>query len=125
MGIRLKLGEALKLNYTLRTIIDDDTINIDSLFKFNLLGIIKAIEDPVENFNTVRDEIIMKYGERNEEGKIAISTQSKNFKKFNDELTEIINSEITVDINKLKAEDVFSNNFKAEYLISLYPVIEE
>lgn len=126
MENKLKLSELLHLNQTLKLIIDDTETSVDSLFKFKLLGIMKSIEPYVSNFETIRNEKINEYGEETEDGRVGISPDNEDaIRKFNEDLSKVINSEISVNLSKLKSDEVFGKGVKAEYLIGLYPVIEE
>ncbi len=126
MEITMKLNEVLNLNRTLKTIIDDTDTKIDTLFKFKLLGIMKAIEGHVANFDIIRNEKIMEYGEKDDNGNIKISADDKDsIKKINDDLTAVLNSDVSINITKLKSGDIFNKGIKAEYLIGLYSIIEE
>ena len=124
--MKIKLGTILDLNAMLKAIIDNTELKIDSLFKFKLLGILKNIEIPVNNFEAVRNEKIREYGKENDEGNIGISADdTESMEKFTNDLNEVINSEIEVNIQKLKATDVFDKGVPAEYLVGLYSIIEE
>lgn len=125
MELTLKLADVLTLNQTLKTIIDDGNSGIDPLFKFKLLGIMKSIEPHVLNFDVIRNEKIMEYGKKNEDGSVEIqSGDDETVRKFNDSLKPVISSEVTVTISRIKAEDAFDKGVCAEYLIGLYPIIE-
>ena len=124
--MKIKLGTVLDLNAMLKAIIDNTELKIDSLLKFKLLGILKNIEIPVNNFEAVRNEKIREYGKENDEGNIGISADdTESMEKFTNDLNEVINSEIEVNIQKLKAVDVFDKGLPAEYLVGLYSIIEE
>ena len=124
--MKIKLGIVLELNNMLKTIIDNTELKIDSLFKFKLLGILKNIEIPVNNFEAVRNEKIREYGKENDEGNIGISADDKeSMEKFTNDMNEVINSDVEVNIQKLKAVDVFDKGLPAEYLVGLYSIIEE
>ena len=124
--MKIKLGTVLDLNAMLKAIIDNTELKIDSLLKFKLLGILKNIEIPVNNFEAVRNEKIREYGKENDEGNIGISADdTESMEKFTNDLNEVINSEIEVNIQKLKAVDVFDKGLPADYLVGLYPIIEE
>ena len=124
--MKIKLGTVLDLNAMLKAIIDNTELKIDSLLKFKLLGILKNIEIPVNNFEVVRNEKIREYGKENDEGNIGISADdTESMEKFTNDLNEVINSEVEVNIQKLKAVDVFDKGLPAEYLVGLYPIIEE
>lgn len=122
----MKLETVLQLNNTLKTIIDKNDLKIDPLFKFRLLGVMKNIEVPVLNFETIRNEKIREYGKKNTDGNIEIPNDDKEMReKFLKDLNDIINSDVEVNIQKLKPIDVFNKGLPAEYLVSLYPIIEE
>ena len=124
--MKIKLGIILDSNNMLKAIIDNTELKIDSLFKFKLLGILKNIEIPVNNFEAVRNEKIREYGKENDEGNIGISADdTESMEKFTNDLNEVINSDVEVNIQKLKAVDVFDKGLPAEYLVGLYPIIEE
>ena len=124
--MKIKLGTVLDLNAMLKSIIDNTELKIDSLLKFKLLGILKNIEIPVNNFEAIRNEKIREYGKENDEGNIGISADDKeSMEKFTNDLNEVINSDVEVNIQKLKAVDVFDKGLPAEYLVGLYSIIEE
>ena len=118
--MKLKLKEVLTISTVLKTIIDDTSSRIDPLLKFKLLGLLKATEGHVENFQEVRNEKI------NEDGNIFIPKENQEaIKQFNDALGALVDSEVTVTADKLKAGDIFNKGIPAQYLIALYPLIEE
>ena len=124
--MKIKLSNVLELNNMLKAIIDNTELKIDSLLKFKLLGILKNIEIPVNNFEAVRNEKIREYGKENDEGNISISVDdTESMEKFTNDLNKVINSEVEVNIQKLKAVDVFDKGLPAEYLVGLYSIIEE
>ena len=124
--MKIKLGIVLELNNMLKAIIDNTELKIDSLLKFKLLGILKNIEIPVNNFETIRNEKIREYGKENDEGNIGISADdTESMEKFTKDMNEVINSDVEVNIQKLKAADVFDKGLPADYLVGLYPIIEE
>ena len=128
--MKIKLGDVLNLNRTLKRIIDNNELDIDSLFKFRLLGIMKNIENEIMNYETIRTEKIYKYGKE-----ITDENGNKNFgipnedresmEKFTKDMNEVINSDVEVNIQKLKAVDVFDKGLPAEYLVGLYSIIKE
>lgn len=124
--MELKLSEVLNMNQTLKCIIDDNKKKIDPLFKFKLLGIMKSIEPHVENFEIIRNEKIVEYGEESEDGKFSIPKDNMEvIKKFSDSLESVLKSNVKVDIQKLKIKEVFDAGVSAEYLVGLYGIMEE
>ena len=126
MEMKLKLREVLNLNQILKIIIDDSESKIDSLLKFKLLGIMKSIEPLVQNFEIIRNEKINEYGEPTDDGRVQISVENKDaIKKFNEDINKLASEEVSINITKFKPSDIFDKGLKAEYLIGLYPIIEE
>ena len=128
--MKIKLGNILEINNVLKSIIDSTELKIDALFKFKLLGIMKNLEVPIANFNVIRDEKIKEYGKETEDENgnksIGISVDDKEaIANFSDDINKVIESEVDINIEKLKAIDVFDKGLPTEYLVKLYPIIEE
>ena len=128
--MKIKLGNILEINNVLKSIIDNTELKIDALFKFRLLGIMKNLEVPIANFNVIRDEKIKEYGKETEDENgnksIGISVDDKEaIAKFSEDINKVIDSEVDVNIEKLKAIDIFDKGLPTEYLVKLYPIIEE
>ena len=128
--MKIKLGNVLEINNVLKQIIDNSELKIDALFKFRLLGIMKNLEVPITNFNVIRDEKIKEYGkeleDENGNKSIGIDSNDKDaIANFSDDINKVIESEVDVNIEKLKAIDVFDKGLPTEYLVKLYPIIEE
>ena len=128
--MKIKLGNVLEINNVLKQIIDNSELKIDALFKFRLLGIMKNLEVPIANFNVIRDEKIKEYGkeleDENGNKSIGIDANDKDaIAKFSEDINKVIESEVDINIEKLKAIDVFDKGLPTEYLVKLYPIIEE
>ena len=128
--MKIKLGNVLEINNVLKSIIDSTELKIDALFKFKLLGIMKNIEVPIANFEVIRNEKIKEYGkeleDENGNKSIGIDANDKDaIAKFSEDINKVIESEVDVNIEKLKAIDVFDKGLPTEYLVKLYPIIEE
>ena len=128
--MKIKLGNILEINNVLKSIIDNTELKIDALFKFKLLGIMKSFEIPIANFEIIRNEKIKEYGkeleDENGNKSIGIDANDKDaIDKFSEDINKVIDSEIDVNIEKLKAIDVFDKGLPTEYLVKLYPIIEE
>ena len=128
--MKIKLGNVLEINNVLKSIIDNTELKIDALFKFKLLGIMKSFEIPIANFEVIRNEKIKEYGkeleDENGNKSIGIDANDKEaIAKFSEDINKVIDSEVEVNIEKLKAIDVFDKGLPTEYLVKLYPIIEE
>lgn len=124
MEIKLKLGDLLSINQTLCLIIDD-VQTTDFILKFKLLGIMKAFEPFVSNFEVIKNEKIIEYGKETEKGSFKISNGDRQaIENFNRDLEKLVNNEVSVNADKLKANEIFDKGIKAEHLIRLYSIIE-
>ena len=128
--MKIKLGNVLEINNVLKSIIDNTELKIDALFKFKLLGIMKSFEIPIANFEVIRNEKIKEYGKETEDENgnksIGIGVDDKDaIAKFSEDINKVIDSEVDINIEKLKAIDVFDKGLPTEYLVKLYPIIEE
>ena len=128
--MKIKLGNVLEINNVLKSIIDNTELKIDALFKFKLLGIMKNFEIPIANFEVIRNDKIKEYGkeleDENGNKSIGINANDKDtIVKFSEDINKVIESEVDVNIEKLKAIDVFDKWLPTEYLVKLYPIIEE
>ena len=126
----MKLKDILSINQILKIIIDNSELNIDTLLKFKLLGIMKNIEILVNNFEIIRNEKIKEYGKEIEDENGNKTTgidinDKESMDKFSNDLNKILDSEVEINIQKLKPFDVFDKGLPAEYLVGLYPIIEE
>lgn len=126
MEIKLKLEEVLTLNNTIKTIIDDSNAKINVLLKFRLLGIIKALETYVSNFEIIRNEKIVEYGKKNENGIFSIDKNDiVSLEKFKNDLEQVLVSEVTINIEMLSVNEVFNSGLRSDYLMGLFPIIKE
>jgi hypothetical protein len=122
----MKLNDILSVNQSLKLIIDNDNNKIDPLFKFKLLGIMKTLEIPVSNFEVIRNEKIKEYGKADKDGNIGISPDDEEaMANFRKDIESVVQGEVTVNITKLKATDIFDKGVPADYLVSLFPILEE
>lgn len=124
LEITLKLSEVLNINQALKSIIDDSQIKLSSLMKFKMLGILREINPTVSNFDIIYNEKIVEYGEKQKNGDYKISGDNKQaVSNFNRDIKEVVDSDVTIFIEKLKADKIFESGIKANHLIKLYPII--
>lgn len=138
----MKVKEVLNYNRIIKAIIDNAN-DVNSLVKFKLLGMLKQFEPIVANFETIRDEKIVKYGKTTEDGQIAIISPKKDdfendeefekaskeyediIKKFTSEMDEVLDSEIDIEIKKFNYDDIMNAGVPSDYLVAIYALIEE
>ena len=122
--MELKLSEIIRINDVLKRVIENRDLKLDSLFKFKLLGIMKSLESNVSNFEMIRNEKIREYGKETDKGIGIDSEDIDAIENFNKSIEPLLNSKVTINIEKIKAEDIFNENLSSEWLVALYPIIE-
>jgi hypothetical protein len=125
----------MKLDYiiTLNTIMENLINNVSTVtpsLKFKFLGIMRELAPYVSNFETIKNDLIMKYGTKDENGntKVDASVDKDAFEKFKTEYEKFVKeTDVQIDMSKLKlkAADVFNSGVPATYLTLLYDLIEE
>jgi hypothetical protein len=123
--MELRLQEIININNILKSIIDDSNLKIDVCLKFELLSIMKEFQSFVLNYNTICNEKIIEYGEKTKNDNFQISIKNREaMERFSNDIKPLLDSIVSVNINKIKANNIFDKGIKAEYLICLYPIIE-
>ena len=124
MEIKLKFDEVLAINNVLKSIIDNDKIKINVLLKFRLLGIMRSLEPHITNFEIVKKEKIVEYGEETKNGIFQISNDNPEaMELFKRDIKQVLDSEVIIHIDMLKPDEIFDKGLTSEYLIELYPII--
>lgn len=124
--MKMKVRELIVLNQFIKNLIDRDAEqNIQTVFKFKLLGILKNMEIPITNFEMIRNEKIKEYGTEDENGMVSIPEENESLmKQFTEDLNELLESEVHIPIEKLNIDEVFQAGILADDLVGLYGIIE-
>lgn len=138
----MKVKDAINYNHIIKSIIDNST-DVSALVKFRFLGVAKQLEAIEENFKSIRNEKIEKYGTVDETGNLGIFTPKREdyeddaefdkaqqdyadtVNKLNSELKDVLDDEADVEIKKFKYTDIIDAGLSADYLVALYDFIEE
>ena len=126
----LKLKNILEINNVLKSVIDNKELKIDALLKFQFLGILNKINNIVENYELVKNEKIKEYGTeiKNEDGEKTIGIKPDDtdaITKFTTDMNKVIDADVEIDIQKLKAENVCNSGLTSNELLILYPIMEQ
>ena len=134
--------DILKYNRVVKAIIDNST-ETNALTKFKLLGLLKQFEPVVQNFEKVKDDFINKHGTTSKDGMFGIFPPIKEdfendesfenarieyeklIDQLNEDLNSVGNSNVELNISKIKYNDIMDAGIPAEYLVEIYELIEE
>lgn len=126
MEIKLKFSEVFRINTVLKTIIEDNKAKINALLKFRLLEIMRSMEPHISNFEIIKNEKIVEYGKETEDGIFQISKDNtEGMEQFEKDIKQVLDSEVLINIDMLKPDEVFDKGLSSEYLMGLYPIIEK
>ena len=126
----LKLKNILEIDNVLKSVIDNKELKVDALLKFQFLGILNKINNIVENYELVKNEKIKEYGTeiKNEDGEKTIGIKPDDtdaITKFTTDMNKVIDADVEIDIQKLKAESVCNSGLTSNELLILYPIMEQ
>lgn len=125
--ITVKMSELLNSTETLQSLAQK---SLKAKLAFQVGRMLKAADKEIQDFNETRMKVITKYGEKDENGEL-ITDENNNCKidpnsaaAFNTEFNELLNSEIEINANKIKVEDLENLDFTPSEMINLEPFIE-
>lgn len=130
--MEIKTGQVISIYNILQDIIDNNK-DVDSSIKFKFLLTMNELTNVVSNFEKMRNEKINELGkdteieDENGEKRIVKAIDEDDVearKNFSDTMNEIINSDIEVNIQKFKSDEIFNKGITSQQLVCLLPIIE-
>ena len=98
---------------------------------FKIARIISKLREEVENFNKIRNDIFIKYGEIDSQGKVkldnrgAIKVKQECQEQFNQEVSDLLLTEIEIAAEPLKIEELQNISISPNKLATLNNFIVE
>lgn len=98
---------------------------------YKVARLVNAIDKEYSMFQEVRNELINKYGVRDENDNLKIdennnySIKKELINQFNTEFNELLAEEIDLNVNPLNMNDVDEKTFTPNEMIALAPFLEE
>ena len=92
--------------------------------------LLKAADKEIQDFNETRMNLIRKYGEKDESGELVTDDKGNckivepGIEDFQNELNELINSEIEINANRLKIESLEDIDFTPSEMANLEMFID-
>jgi hypothetical protein len=125
--IKVKISDLINSTETLQKLSQQD---FKAKLAWSIARLLKSAEVEIQEFNTTRMNLIKKYGEKDENGEL-ITDENGNCKieqnsvdAFSTELNELINTEVEINANKIKVEQLEEINFTPSEMAILEPFIE-
>lgn len=125
--MEIKLNDALNTFSVIKDIIDNKKYNLSVTCQFRLLGLMKAFEPNIVNYETIRNQKIQEYGKSDSEGNISIPEEDVDaIKRFKKDISNLLNEFVIINTDvKIKADEIIGKEIDTTTLMLLYPFIEE
>lgn len=126
--IELTVQEMLNSFNTLQDLLDK---KLPSKTAFTVARIIREIEKESNTFQTARNHLIKLYGEVDKNGNLItdaegnIQVKNEDIPAFNKEITDLLNTTITLNIDKINITDLNNLDFTPRQFLFLHPFIQE
>jgi hypothetical protein len=137
----MQVKDIVKYDQIMTNIIDNSSVS--GIIKFKFLQMRKQFEPVIDNVNKIRDEILTKYSETNEEGQSGIfqpvrdkfssdEEYDKAVEKFNDSIAKfnadmdpVFEEDVKIEFTKFKAADIMNAGIPSDALLAIFDLIEE
>lgn len=125
--IKITINELLNSTDVLQKLSKTD---LKARLSWQIARLLKAADTEIQSFNDARMNLVRKFGEKDENGEL-ITDEQNNCKipndstiEFSNELNELINTEIEINANKIKIEDIENLNFTPAEMNTLESFID-
>ena len=125
--IKVKIADILNGTETLQKLAQKD---FKAKLAWSISRLLKAAEQEIQNFNDTRLSLIKKYGEKDENGELITDEKDNckivesNVKSFNDELNELIATEVELNANPIDIALLEDLQFTPADMAALEPFIK-
>lgn len=92
---------------------------------FALAMNIKALSEPINTLENVKNDLVRKYGEKEGEDSYVVNRDSKNFDKFVEEYRNLMDTETDVKIKKIKIDELDGTGLSPNEFIAISFMIDE
>lgn len=86
---------------------------------------IRKLDDELQEYIKIKNEIIIKYGEKGEDGLYNIQINTDAFENYVAEMSKYMDIEINVDIMMIPPDDIFDTQLTAADILSIDLIIME
>ena len=125
--ITLKISDLLNATETLQSLSQK---SLKAKLAFSVAKLLKGAEAEIQQFNDTRMKIITKYGEKDENGELKTDEKGnckiaqETVNEFSSELTELLQTEVEINANKLSMNDLENIEFTPNEMVLLEPFMD-
>ena len=120
--IKIKINDLLNTTETLQKLASKE---MKAKLSWQIARLLKSAEKEIQDFNETRMNLINKYGEKGEDGNL-ITDDKGNCKitpdsvnTFSAELNELVQSEVEINANKIRIDDLENIDFTPAEMAAL------
>ena len=125
--IKLTINELLNSTDILQKIASKE---LKARLALEVARMLKAAEKEIQDFNDVRMKLINKYGEKDENGELITDEEGKckivkeEITNFSNELNDLVATEVEINANKIKLEQIENLDFTPAEMSILEPFLD-
>ena len=111
--IKIKLNDVVNATETLNKIMQQ---SFKGSLAFKIARLARELDKEMQTFNTERQKIIQKYGEKDENGELKIDEKGlvkfskTNLKEINEEFNSLLDTDLEINVDKLPIDSI--DNFE-------------
>ena len=111
--IKIKLNDIVNATETFNKIMQQ---SFKGSLAFKIARLARELDKEMQTFNTERQKIIQKYGEKDENGELIVDEKGlvkfnkTNIKEINEEFNSLLNTELEINADKLPMDSI--DNFE-------------
>lgn len=125
--IKVQISELINSTETLQKLAQKD---FKAKLAWQIARLLKAAEAEIQSFNETRMNLIRKYGEKDESGELVTDEkgncriENDSLNDFTNELNELIATEVEINANKIKIDQLNDLDFTPSDMAILEPFID-
>ena len=125
--IKVKLNDIVNATETFNKIIRQP---FKGSLAFKIARLARELDKEMQTFNTERQKIIQKYGEKDENGELVVDEKGlvnfdkTNLKEINEEFDSLLNTELEINADKLPMDSIDNFEITPQEIISIESFFE-
>lgn len=126
--IKIKLNDVVNATETFNKIMQQ---SFKGSLAFKIARLARELDKEMQTFNTERQKIIQKYGEKDENGELKIDEngnvkfENSKIQEINEEFNSLLNTELEINADKLPMDSIDAFEITPQEMLSIETFFEE
>lgn len=126
--IKIKLSDVVNATETFNKIMQQ---SFKGSLAFKIARLARELDKEMQTFNTERQKIIQKYGEKDENGELKIDEngnvkfENSKIQEINEEFNSLLNTELEINADKLPMDSIDAFEITPQEMLSIETFFEE